>query len=96
MGRITNQERFNILRGYYQNNMFHPMGGKGITEKELVNQIGFDKHKDFLLWYNSLSQKDIEAGKKDWCSGRYSGNCCQSNLIRLLKNQKIQLNKLVS
>jgi len=81
MSKITNQERFNIFRGYYQNNMFHPMGGKATTEKKLLNQMEFNNHYDFLLWYNSLSQKDIEIGKKDWCSG----NCCHSISNKLLK-----------
>lgn len=85
MKKITTQEYFDILRGYYQNKKYHPKGGKEVNLKDLLNQIGFKELKDFIIWYKSLTQNDIKNGKKDWCTG----HCCQSILQRLLKLSKI-------
>jgi hypothetical protein len=66
----NNQYIFDILRGYCQNEKFHSQGaGEGISMGELLNMIGFEKSEDFLLWYKSLTKEEIEAGKKNWCSG---------------------------
>jgi len=82
MKENNNQNRFDILRGYYQNGKFHSQGAsEGISMGELLNKIGFEKDEDFLLWYKSLTKEEIEEGKKDWCSG----NCCQSILRKLVK-----------
>lgn len=78
---MENQSRFDILRGYYQDGKFHPQGGLGIGIDELLNKMEFKKLDEFLVWYKSLAPEEIKNGKKDWCPG----NCCQSNLSRLLK-----------
>jgi len=86
MKKLTNQDRFDILRGYYQNEKFHPKGKEGVDMDNLLHQIGFNDFADFLVWHKSLTQDDIKNGKKDWCSG----NCCQSILSKLLEMKKIK------
>jgi len=84
MKKITNQDRFDILRGYYDRRGFHTQGETGVSMNNLLHQMGFEELDDFLIWYKSLTQNDIESGKKDWCSGK----CCQSLLAKLLKLEK--------
>lgn len=84
--KLTNQDRFNILRGYYQGEKFHPMGGKGISLDDLLHQLKLANLNDFLVWYKSLTSNEIKNGKKEWCPG----NCCQSILLRLLKLEGVK------
>lgn len=83
---IINQNRFNILKGYYQSGKFHPMGEKGISIKELLERLNFNNIDEFYVWYESLSQEEVKNYKKNWCPG----NCCQSNLLTLLKGKIIK------
>ncbi len=77
--KSKNQERFNLLQGYYQGKKFHPAGGPGVSLSEFLCKMGFDKLEDFSIWYESLTPEEIKGGKKDWCPGK----CCQSNLVWL-------------
>jgi len=77
--KIKNKDRFDILQGYYQNKEFHPSGGSGVGLNDFLHKIGFEKLEDFLIWYKSLTPREIKDGKKNWCPGK----CCQSNLIWL-------------
>lgn len=86
MKKLTNQDRFDILRGYYQGGKFHPKGKEGVDMDKLLHQMEFGGWADFLIWYKSLTPNDIKNGKKDWCSG----DCCQSILSKLLKMEKIK------
>lgn len=82
---MNNQKRFEILRGYYDDNGFHSMGRDGKTETELLDLLEFSNLEDFSNWYKSLSPEEIGDGKKEWCPG----DCCQSILKRLLELAKI-------
>lgn len=86
MKKITNQDRFDILRGYCDKKGFHPNGGGGVDMDNLLKQMGFKDWIDFWEWHKSLTQDDIKNGKKDWCSG----DCCQSILSKLLELGKIK------
>ena len=77
---ISNTQRFETLRGYYQKGLYHPRGGEGIVLKEILIQLGFNGIKDFQKWYKKLDKKSISDQTIDWCSG----NCCNSILSRLL------------
>lgn len=82
---IKNQDRFNILRGYYNNKGFHSMGRREVDLNNLLHQMDFNNLDNFIEWHKSLTPEEIEKGRKDWCPG----NCCQSILIKLLKLGKI-------
>ncbi len=82
---MNNQKRFDILRGYFDENGFHSMGRTGIGEMELLHLLDFDRLDDFLNWYKSLSEKEIENYKREWCPG----DCCQSLLRKLIELEKI-------
>lgn len=86
MEKLTNQDRFDILRGYYQDGKFHPKGRPGVSMSDLLHQMDFEKFDDFLVWYKSLTQSERKNGEKNWCSGK----CCHSNLSMLLKPKREQ------
>lgn len=86
MINLTNQNRFDILRGYKDKlGMFHSGGeANGISMETLMHKLEFNNLNDFQTWFNHLAQDEIENGKKDWCSGKD----CQSILSELLKIDK--------
>lgn len=86
MKKLTNQERFDILRGNYDGKGFHSMGREGVDMDNLLKQMGFKDWIDFWIWYKSLTLDEIKAGKKNWCSGK----CCHSILSKLLEMEKIK------
>lgn len=75
------QERFDILRGYFDGGGYHSGGGHTVSLDDILHKMEFDDINDFSNWYKSLIPKEIVEGKKEWCSG----DCCQSILKQLLK-----------
>jgi hypothetical protein len=81
VNKLNNQDRFDILRGYYQRGKFNsPVGHTDGSLNAILHKLNFEKLDDFLVWYKSLTPEEIKDAKKDWCPG----DCCQSLLLRLL------------
>lgn len=56
-----------------------------VSLEDLLSKLEFDNLDEYKVWYNSLTEKEIKDGKKEWCPG----DCCQSILKRLLELAKI-------
>lgn len=87
---MNNQNRFDILRGYYQKELFYPKGGPRINLEDLLHKLEFNDYTDFSKWYKSLTKSEIDDGKKDCCTG----DCCQSILKKLIALEKTELRKI--
>lgn len=80
---MSNENRFNILRGYYDKYGYHSQGGAALSLKQLYSGLGFNSSEDFWQWYDSVPNK--EDLKNEW---QCSGNCCHSLLKQLLKRRQ--------
>jgi len=52
-------ERFSILRGYHDDDGFHPNGKPAVSIGILLGQLGFVSIADFSTGYASLSAHEI-------------------------------------